>query len=244
MIEAAFWGLVSASPLLIGAIVALRWSIPTRIVGLVMAVGAGALISAVAYELVGEALDIAGGAGWPLFGIAAGAIVFFVGDEIVDRKGGAPRKDLSGDASQPGDGPAIALGSLLDGVPESLVIGASLITGGGVSLALVAAAMISNFPEGLGGSASLLRSGMRSRAVLGIWAAIVAASTLATVIGFAVLDDAPATLGAFFQMFAAGAMLAMLTDSMIPESREEGGRAAGLCTVIGFMLAIYIATFE
>lgn len=231
MAEAAFWGFLSAVSLLVGSVVALRWAIPTKIVGLVMAIGAGALISAVAYELVDEAIDIAGGSGWPLIGIAAGALAFFVGDYLVDRKGGANRK-------------AIALGSLLDGVPESIVIGASLVTGGGVSVAVVAAAMISNFPEGLGGSVSLLRSGDSHRKVLGVWAAIVVVSAISAAVGYAVLDDAPKEAGAFFQMFAAGAMLTMLTDSMIPESHDEGGNAAGLFTVLGFLLAIWIATFE
>jgi ZIP family zinc transporter len=228
----------------VGSIAALRWEIPTRIVGLVMAVGAGALISAVAYELVDEAIQTAGGTSWALFGIVAGALAFFVGDYLVDRRGGENRKDISGDEDGSGNGQAIALGSLLDGVPESIVIGASLVTGGGVSMAVVAAAMISNFPEGLGGSASLLRSGEGHRKVLGVWAAIVIISAISATIGYAVLDDAPKGAGAFFQMFAAGAMLTMLTDSMIPESHDEGGNAAGLFTVIGFLLAIWIATFE
>jgi ZIP family zinc transporter len=242
--EAAFWGFLSAASLVVGSIVALRWAIPTKIVGLVMAVGAGALISAVAYELVDEAIETACGTGWPLIGIAAGALAFFAGDYLVDRRGGENRKDISGDEDGSGNGQAIALGSLLDGVPESIVIGASLVTGGGVSMAVVAAAMISNFPEGLGGSASLLRSGEGHRKVLGVWAAIVIISAISATIGYAVLDDAPKGAGAFFQMFAAGAMLTMLTDSMIPESHDEGGNAAGLFTVIGFLLAIWIATFE
>ena len=110
MAEAAGWGFLSAASLLVGAIVALRWSISTRIVGLVMALGAGALISAVAYELVGEAIDIAGGTGWPLIGIAAGALTFFFGDYLIDRRGGEYRKDISGDSEQEGNGQAIALG--------------------------------------------------------------------------------------------------------------------------------------
>ncbi len=209
-----------------------------------MAIGAGALISAVAYELVDDAIEVAGGSGWPLIGIAAGALAFFGGDYLIDRKGGANRKDISGNEAGASNGQALALGSLLDGVPESIVIGASLVTGGGVSAAMVAAAMISNFPEGLGGSASLLRSGESRRRVLGVWTAIVVVSTVAAAAGYAVLDGAPEEAGAFFQMFAAGAMLTMLTDSMIPESHEEGGNAAGLFTVLGFLLAIWIATFE
>jgi ZIP family zinc transporter len=244
MSEAAFWGFISAVPLVIGCLVGLHWAIPSKIVGLVMALGAGALISAVAYELVDEATAVAGGTGWPIIGIAAGALVFFVGDYLIDRKGGADRKDISGDESHDGNGKAIALGSLLDGVPESIVIGASLVAGGGVSIAVVAAAIISNFPEGLGGTTSLMSSGSTSRKVLGVWVGIVAISAVAAAVGYTVLDDAPKEVGAFFQMFAAGAMLTMLTDSMIPESHEEGGNAAGLFTVIGFCLAIWVATFD
>src|SRR4051794_16922279 len=118
--EAAFWGALSASSLLIGAAISLRWSLPPRVVGLVMGFGAGALISAVSFELVEEALDSSGGSGSVALGLAAGALSFFGGDWYIDRQGGEQRKDLGGEGAS-GNASAIMLGTILDGIPESIV---------------------------------------------------------------------------------------------------------------------------
>jgi zinc transporter, ZIP family len=243
MLEAAFWGVLSASSLLIGAVLALRWRIPPRIVGLVLAFGAGALISAVAFELVEEAIDLAEGTGVVGFGLAIGALTFFGGDWYIDRAGGADRKSTTSEQTE-GDPNAIMLGTVLDGVPESIVIGGSLVVGGGISAAMVAAAFMSNLPEALGATAGLKKTGTPARRLMMMWAAIVALSGISAAIGYWVLKDAPDALGAFFQSFAAGAVLTMLTDTMMPEAFEEGGKLAGLFTVLGFALAVWLSTLE
>jgi zinc transporter, ZIP family len=240
MLEAAFWGVASASSLLIGALIALRFSLPPRVVGLVMGFGAGALISAVSFELIEEAIEASRGSWVVGVGIAAGALTFFGGDWVIDRRGGAERKSVSGEQAE-GNPAAIVLGSVLDGVPESIVIGGSLVVGGGVSVAMVAAAFLSNLPESLGATAGMVKAGTSQRSLLLMWLGIVAVSGASAAFGYWVLDDASPRLGAFFQSFAAGAMLTMLADTMMPEAFEEGGKLVGLCTTLGFALAVWLS---
>jgi ZIP family zinc transporter len=243
MLEAALWGIFSASSLLIGAVIALRWQIPPRIVGLVLAFGAGALISAVAFELIDEATEVAGGTGVVGLGLAIGALTFFGGDWFIDRRGGENRKSTTSEQTEGNPG-AIMLGTVLDGVPESIVIGGSLVVGGGISAAMVAATFMSNLPEALGATAGLVKTGTPARRLMMMWTGIVALSGVSAAIGFWVLKDAPDTLGAFFQSFAAGAVLTMLSDTMMPEAFEEGGNLVGLFTVLGFALAVWLSSFE
>jgi zinc transporter, ZIP family len=243
MWEAAFWGAVSASSLLIGAVIALRWELRPRFVGLVMGFGVGALISAVSFELVEEAIATADGSGAVALGLAAGALVFFGGDWYIDRRGGKERKDLGGKGGE-GNASAIMLGTVLDGIPESIVIGGSLVAGGGVSIAMVAAAFLSNLPESVGATVGLRKGGAEPRRLFGLWLAIVVVSAASSALGYLVLDSASANVGAFFQGFAAGAILTMLVDTMIPEATEEGGKAVGLITVFGFALTAWLSQIE
>ncbi|HEX2516167.1 MAG TPA: hypothetical protein VH257_15775, partial [Chloroflexota bacterium] len=155
LLDAAFWGALGASSLLIGAVVALRLRPSARATGLVMGFGAGALLSAVAYELVPE--TVLAGVGVPLV-VGAGALTFFGADWLVDRRGGAERKDLGGStggADSASTGQAIVLGTLLDGVPESLVLGMGLAVGGAVSASFLVAVFVSNLPEAVGGTVAL-----------------------------------------------------------------------------------------
>jgi ZIP family zinc transporter len=243
MLEAAFWGVASAISLLLGALIALRWQVPTRVLGLVMGFGAGAMISAVAFELVDEAIEVSSGAGIVGVGLAAGALAFFGGDWYIDRQGGEQRKSVTAE-QEDGNPRAIVLGTVLDGVPESIVIGGSLVLGGGVSVAMVAATFLSNLPESLGASVGLVSAGVSRGRILVIWTAIVVVSGLASALGYTLLDNASPDLGAFFQAFAAGAMLTMLADTMMPEAFAEGGKPVGLLTVLGFTLAVWLSSFE
>jgi ZIP family zinc transporter len=176
-------------------------------------------------------------------GIAAGALTFYVGDWVIDRRGGAERKSTTGEQAK-GNPAAIVLGSVLDGVPESIVVGGSLVVGGSVSVAMVAAAFLSNLPEALGATAGLAKTGLGRRHLLGMWLGIVALSGVSAALGFLMLDGASPRLGAFFQTFAAGAMLTMLADTMMPEAFDEGGKLVGLFTVLGFALAVWLSFQE
>jgi zinc transporter, ZIP family len=240
VLQAVFWGAFGASSLLVGALLALRTTLPNRVVGLVLAFGAGTLISAVAYELVAPETERPVGVG---IAIALGALVFFFGDRYVEGLGGEDRKDLDATADGAGSGEAIALGTVLDGIPESLVLGIGLAIGGSVSVAFLAAVFISNLPEGIGASVSLRAAGRSARWIYGLWAAIVAASAVAAAVGFAIATGIGAN-GELIQAFAAGALITMIADTMIPEAYEHGGKVSGLATVLGFGLAALLSGLE
>jgi ZIP family zinc transporter len=229
MLTAGFWGLVSGSSLVIGAVIALSFRPERRIVGLVMGFGAGALISAVAYELVGDAIAHDESVAISI-AMLLGAGTFIAGDWLIDRAGGGE--------AEGGRGPAIVLGAVLDGIPESFVLGLSFVGGGGASVALVAAIFLSNLPEALGATSDLVDAGWRRARVVGMWVLIMVVSALASAAGYAFFDARSDLSGVLAQGFAAGAILAMLTDTMVPESFESGGRFAGLATVLGFILAV------
>jgi zinc transporter, ZIP family len=239
VIEAFLIGAASASTLLIGAALAFTVRIGRRALGLVLAFGAGVLLSAVAYELVEEAVDTAGWSGGPALGFAAGVAIFTVGTLVIDRAGGGGRMDIDGDRGA-GVTLAIVLGIVLDGVPESAVLGMT-VSLGGVSVAVLMAVLISNLPEGLAATAGLERDGHSRPRILALWIALVAVSGVASALGYVALDEAPPGAVAFVLAFAGGAILTMLADSMMPEAFEEGGRLAGVVTAIGFALAFAVS---
>jgi ZIP family zinc transporter len=232
MLEAMGWALLGASSLLLGALVAFRFTIGDRLLGLIMAFGAGVLISAVSYELVEQALATAANATVVGAGFALGAVVFLGCDVAIDRR-------LKG--SEGSSGLGIVLGAVLDGIPESIVIGASLLTGGSVSVAVIVAVFLSNVPESLSASADLVHAGWAKGRVLGMWAIVVAASALAAGLGYALLEGASGSWTAAIQAFAAGAILTMLADTMMPEAVEHAGRLVGLLTVLGFAVAFFLS---
>jgi len=238
MLEAAAWGLIAASSLVIGSVLTF-WLKPSRtLIGLIMAFGAGTLISAIAYDLVEDAA--ASGRALALTaGLALGAITFFIGDWWVDRAGGKHRKRSGGEQAQ-GNSFGIFIGTLLDGIPESIILGASLVTGGGVSVAFLAAVFISNLPEAMGATTGMITAGWPKRRILDIWLAVAAVSAAAAAIGYA-LTRSMSLDGVATQAFAAGALLTMLSDSMLPEAHENGGNAVGLFTVLGFTVAFALS---
>ena len=241
--SAFFWGLVGASALVVGAVVALVVDIHRRLLGLIMAFGAGVLISAVAFDLVEEAADTAHGDRIVALGMAAGALTFFIGDAVIDRMGGNDRKRSEGQQAG-GSGLAIVLGAVLDGIPESLVLGIGLLGGTGVSVAFLAAVFISNVPEGIAATSGLRTSGWAPSRILGLWALVALVSALASLAGFGVFDDASGTTVAFVLSFAGGAVLTMLADTMMPEAFENGGNLVGLLTTAGFALAFALHLIE
>ena len=233
-LAAAAWGAIAASSLVIGGALALRFNLSDRLVGLVLAFGAGTLISSVAYELVPEGSMEATGVG---IALAVGALVFYLGDGYVTRMGGGNRKDLDADETEStGSGRAIVLGTILDGVPESLVLGIGLAVGGAISVAFLAAVFISNLPEAIAATVSLRASGTARSSIMWMWAGIACLSAVAAGLGF-VIATAIGTSGVLVQAFAAGALLTMIIDTMAPEAVEQSGREAGLATILGFALA-------
>lgn len=233
-IQAGLWGLLASSALLIGAIAALTLRVPRRTVALVMAFGAGALVSALAFDLADEAFRVGGTLVFGL-GLGLGAVAYYAGDKLIARIG------RQGARKGPTNGPAIVLGVVLDGVPESLVLGATLIGGAGVSPSFLAAVAVSNLPEGLAGTRDLIDEGHRRRWVIGLWLAVAIVSGLTAALGNAILSELGSTPLAFAQSFAAGAILTMLADTMFPEAFETGGERVGLATALGFATAFLLA---
>ncbi len=233
-LQAGLWGFVAALALVLGAVIALLTPVPRKLVALVLAFGAGALISALAFDLSEEAFRVGGtfvfGAG-----LAVGALAYYVGDRLIDRLG--PGSGVTRETA----GPAIVLGALLDGLPESLVLGATLIGGAGVSPSFLAAVLVSNLPEGLGGSRDLSAEGHATRNIIGLWLAVALASGITAAIGNAALSAMGTGPLAFVQAVAAGAILTMLADTMFPEAFREGGELAGLATALGFATAFLLS---
>jgi ZIP family zinc transporter len=241
--EAFFWGAVGGGALVIGALIAAQLPVDKRVLGMVMAFGAGVLISAVAYDLVEEAFTSSSGARGIGAGFFAGALVFFAGDALVDRMGGNDRKRSGGEQAA-GSGLAIVLGAVLDGIPESLVLGIGLLAGTVVSLAFIAAVFLSNLPEGLAATTGLLAAGWSRRDVLLLWGGVALVSALASLVGYAAFDGVSPNTVAPVLAFAGGAILTMLADTMMPEAFEHEGRLVGLFTSAGFALAFFLHTVD
>src|SRR5512132_919268 len=237
------WGTVAASSLVIGALVAIRFQISLRVIGLIMGFGAGVLISAVAFDLVEEAAEKSSGRGWVIAGIFAGCGVFFGGDWLIDRLGGSDRKDADG-GQESGSPLAIVLGTVLDGVPESMVIGLTIFEGGAVGAAYLAAVFISNLPEAISSTAGLVTSGWKKARILWMWIAIALISGLASLAGYGLFQDSSPDVVAFVLTFAAGAILTMLAETMMPEAFEHGGKWVGVATTLGFAVAFTIHSLD
>jgi ZIP family zinc transporter len=249
VLAAGLWGLLGGSALVLGALVAWFSRLPQRLIAGIMAIGSGVLISAVAFDLMDEAFK-QGGFGATAFGFLAGAIVYTAANVVISRRGARHRK-RSGhdpDARQPdaagegsGSGTAIAVGALLDGIPESVVIGVSLLGGTGVSFVTVAAVFLSNVPEGLSSAAGMKQAGRTAGYVFGVWGGIALASGVAAMLGNWLLAGADARIIAATTAVAAGAILAMLVDTMIPEATQETHEYSGLIAVSGFLLAFILS---
>ncbi|MFF9090597.1 ZIP family metal transporter [Streptomyces sp. NPDC014991] len=248
VIQAGGWGLLAGCALLLGAACGYALRVPQKVIALVMAFGAGVLLSAVSFELIGEAYE-QGGLAPAAVGTLAGAAAYTLGNVWLAHRGARHRKRSGhhrdqvqpSEEQQSGSGLALALGALLDGVPESAVIGVSLLDGGAVSLVTVAAVFISNIPEGLSSAAGMKQAGRGKGYVFGVWGAIAAASALSAVLGYAVVGGLSVAVIAAVTAVAAGAILAMVADTMIPEAFQEAHLAIGLVTVCGFLVSFALS---
>ncbi|BCY09364.1 ZIP family metal transporter [Actinoplanes sp. L3-i22] len=239
MLEAFLWGALSASALLAGAVIAYQLRPGRRLIAAVMALGTGVLLGSVSFELIDEALKTRTVAAVSLL-VLIGAGVFTVGDWLLNRRGGGERKDAGG-AQAAGSPLAIVLGSVLDGIPESFVLGLTIMQGQ-ISVALLAGIVLSNLPEGMASSSGLREAKWPERRVLLMWVAVVAVSAVAAVAGYALLDPAQDRTGALVQAFAAGALLAMLSNTLLPEAYEVEGILTGPLVVAGFAASLALSS--
>jgi ZIP family zinc transporter len=246
MWAAGFWGFVGGSALILGALIGYFATLPQRLIASVMAIGSGVLISAVAFDLMDEALR-QGGFDSTAMGFLGGAAVYTGANIVVSRRGARHRKRSGSNPvarqadAQGNGGAAIAIGALLDGIPESVVIGVSLLGGGGVSAATVAAVFLSNVPEGLSSAAGMKAAGRSATYIFGVWAGIALASAIAAMIGNVALAGTSPELIAGVTAVAAGAILAMLVDTMIPEATESTHDYSGLIAATGFLAAFVLS---
>lgn len=239
MLEAAAWALLGASSLVAGALLGVFAPLPRRWVALLMAFGAGALVSSLAFDLTEEAF-VAGGPLAVAGGLAAGGLTFFIGDQLIHRAGGARRGNRMREAQ--GYGPAIVLGALLDGIPESVVLGSTLLAGGAISAPFLAAVFVSNVPESVSATVDLRAEGHRPGWIIGLWVGVSVVSALAGGLGYGLLQGmGGSVLVPLVQAFAAGAILTMLVDTLIPEAYDAGGDLVGLATVLGFAAAFLLS---
>ena len=239
---AAFgWGLLSASSLVIGSVIAILIRIPLRVIGLIMGFGGGVLISAVAFDLIEEAAGKSTGHGWLVAGLFSGCLVYFGGDRLIDHLGGGDRKDPTGGEEEGGGSPlSIVLGTVLDGIPESMVIGLTIFEVGAVGAAYLAAVFISNLPESISSTSGLVTSGWVKSRILWMWIGITLVSALASLAGYGLFQDSSPGVVAFVLTFAAGAILTMLANTMMPEAFEHGGKLTGIAVTLGFAVAFTV----
>ncbi len=230
------WGAVAASSLLIGALIALELRISVRTIGLIMGFGSGVLISAVAFDLVEDSYQLV--ERWlPRRPRADRGVRDLLGRQPPDREDGwfatqGPHRPGRGEG-----GLAIVLGTVLDGIPESMVIGLTLVGGASLGMSYLAAVFLSNFPEGISSTQGLRTAGWSRAHLIELWLLIVFVSALASLAGYGLLDTASPDTVAFVQSFAGGAILTMLADTMMPEAYEHGGQVVGVVTTLGFIVA-------
>lgn len=234
-LHALLWGTVAGSALLIGAVAAWWLRIPRVWVCAVMAFGAGVLVSALSFELVLEAFTM-GGLAATAAGVAAGAMLYFGANALLARRSRKRSRTQAG-SSGSSSGSAIAVGALIDGIPESVALGLGLVAGASVNPTMLIAIFVSNIPEGLASSADMKASGRSSRSIFALWGSIVLASGLAAFIGAIALEGMPAEVLAFTTAVAAGGILTMIADTMIPEAYAVDHDYTGLLVTAGFLSA-------
>ena len=228
MTAAIGWGALAASSLVIGALLGMLRPWPERPIGLVLAFGAGALISAVSFDLAQEGARL-GDPGVVGAGLAAGGITYFALDRVIGKRSSGRRGGSAGTA--------LALGAFLDGIPEQTVLGIGIAAGEGVSVSLLVAIFVSNLPEAIGSSTEMRAAGTRPAAIRRLWLLVALICAASTVVGYALADNVSGNANAAIDGFAAGALLVMLVDSMIPDAVRKGGDVSGLVTVLGFAVA-------
>ena len=242
-IQAGLWGGLAGSALLVGAAAGYFGHMPQRLTAGIMAFGAGVLISALSFDLMDEAVK-RGGFDSTSIGFLGGAAVYTAANWYLSHRGARHRKRSKGQPSESddsGSGLAIAVGALLDGIPESIVIGTSMIAGGAVSWVAVVAVFLSNVPEGLSSSVGMKKAGRSKLYVFGVWGGIAFISGLAALAGYAIFRHFSNDVIAATTAVAAGAILAMLSDTMMPEAFDEAHDFAGLVTVAGFLAAFWLS---
>ncbi len=243
-IKAGIWGLISGGALVFGSLLGYYLKMSQKVIALIMAFGAGVLISALAFELMHEAYQ-QGGMFSASVGFLAGAAIYSLANYFLEHKGAKHRKrsqqQQPSEKEQSGSGVAIALGALLDGIPEAIAIGISMLEGGAVSVATVVAVFLSNIPEGLSSTSGMKNAGRTKLFIFGIWGGIAVITGVSSVLGYTVFSQLSEKITGATLAVAAGAILNMLAATMIPEAFEKGHSIVGIVTVLGFLTSFLLS---
>jgi ZIP family zinc transporter len=246
IIDSLYFGFVASIPLLIGSVAAMFVNFPRQIIASIMAFGSGVLIAALSFSLMEEAFEQSQSLIAVILGFLFGGISYTLANFLLNKrsKGELKKRKKShskvGGGGKEATGLALLVGSVMDNIPENMALGISLVTGGVVNIVLIAAIFISNFPEGLASSSGMLHNGKNRKHILGLWSIAVVVGTVSTAIGFEILSKADPSIVSIAISFAAGAILVMLAESMMPEAYEEGGMKIGIATMIGFGMAFIL----
>ncbi|MEL3971975.1 ZIP family metal transporter [Rossellomorea oryzaecorticis] len=239
MYQAALWGGIASLSLFLGALAGILFTIPKRITAFIMAFGTGLITGSATFDLLSEAkgnadlLSIT-------FMFLAGAAIFTVFELWISRKGGSQRKRSNKNPNNH-SGLAIYIGTLMDAIPESIIIGISFLGGQSIQWVFIIAIFISNFPEALSSSIGLKLDQYSTRKILILWGSVVVVSSLSSLLGYTFLQNAPESTEYLIGAFGAGGLLAMVSSTMLPEAFEEGGPVVGFISSLGIILS-YIFT--
>lgn len=244
--SAFFWGAVSGFAVLLGAIVSMVIKIPRKVLGFIMAFGVGILIGAATFELLQDAMEKSHIIN-TVIGFIAGALTFTILEAVIAHHGGKHRKRsnqhelVKAESSNQNDsGLGIFIGTVMDAIPESMMLGMSLIGGKGVSLLLLIAIFISNIPEGLSSTTGMLKSGQSKGKIIFLFAVVTIVAGLSALFGYVFLDNASLGVISIISSFAAGGIITMIGSTMMPEAYEEGGGLVGLMTAFGVITSILL----
>ena len=247
MLKAILFGFIAGGALLLGAFIGLYFNLSKKIIASVMAFGSGVLICALSFDLMEEAYK-RGGFDSVTIGFIIGALFFIIGDYIIDKQGGHFRKSIHGKRHlyteqniAKNSGMAIFIGALLDGIPESAVIGIGLLAGKGLGILMLVAVFLSNLPEGISGAVGMFQVKKSKKFIIFLWLLVTLICALSSFLGYTLLGHASEDLIAAMLALAAGAILAMIVDTMIPEAFIEEGKIIGFITVLGFLVTFILA---
>ncbi|MEK3807259.1 ZIP family metal transporter [Metabacillus sp. SLBN-84] len=239
MLQAALWGAFAGSSILLGALLGIYKEIPRRILGWIMSFGTGVLIGAASFELLRESVDD-GGLMTASAGFIIGSLTFTISELLITKKGGSDRK-RSNKNPENHSGVSIFIGTVIDAIPESVIIGVSLLQENAVSFLMVTAVFISNFPEGLSSSVGLRKDGYSKKKILTMWLIVLMLSSLSSFLGYTLLQQAGPDVIAGIGAFAAGGIIAMVASTMMPEAFEEGGPVVGFIASVGVLASLILS---
>jgi len=237
------YGGAAGLSLILGAAVGLIFKFKQTTIARFMAFGAGVLICALTFGLMEEAFGH-GGFDAVIAGFLAGGMTYIVMDYFLHKIGARRHKHTQLLAAPQQDGRLITIGTVLDGIPESIALGISLFNGQGRGLLMLAAIVLSNFPESISSLTGLKREGYKKGKIYFIWGVVALVTLVVSVLSFTFLHDIDPNWIGFFEAFAAGAILAMLANSMMPEAYENGGFTIGILTILGFLVAFVLSRFK